>query len=485
MRAPFLLTFLMCALLSPEMVSATPQQSAAHDVIERLRSVYQVDRLNEASTIGLTEDRRMEFPDHEYASDFHQLSEQRYHHILDFQNQAASTEVLTRIANSHWHGRSILKDGKSQFIIYANGFVQDQGEQEFPVEYGRVIRGVAALMARDMVNSPDKLRHSGEEMWLGKMHDVLLFDMPHSPTLTVYVEKETGHITHMDRTVGSGTKVSYTYRGYGKQDGIAVATEHSVYANGARIYYGFARGLKLDPATSFDAFELDSGLLPEPQLVDQSTMTVERVGVNAFHVGQEGSYSTFFPSDSGIVAYGLGAGFGERLSAFREVTGNSLALTHAIVADLHGVDRIGAPDAALEGAVILVTSDAEDRVRSMLEENGIAGSIQSVEGQLQLGEVLIADVATAQAAHNLIAYSAAGRVLTQTGHFHNPYVDRPGYADFTAVTLRDALLPLAISPAYVLSNESRKAESWQNFLAAVEGHNPSECFRDRPICEDW
>ena len=481
MRCISILCFLSVALLGSAGVQAQTNSADLDRIVDRLGAVYQVDRLNQANTIRIEEDRRMEFGEHEYGPDFHQRSAQRYHYVLDFKNRRASGENVTHISGSTWHGRNIVRDGRSRFIMYAPGVVRDQGEQDFAVEFGRVIRTLGALIARELVNSRETAKYSGEKMWLGKKHDVLTFEMANSPLLTLYVEKDTGYITYMERTVGD-VKVSYTFRRHAMQDGIPVAAEHSFYGRGEQIFYSFGRKLAVDDPQDRNAFEIDPGIVPEAEQLDQSAMTVNKIAENVHQVGQDSGYSTFFVTNGGIVAYGLGAGFGDRLKAYRDQTVITLPLTHAIVADLHNEDRLGAPDAAQEGAVILVTKDAADRVKSMLAESNPNARVQPVEDQLQLGDIVTYDVATAQAAQNLITYHTPSGVIAQTGHYYNPFPTKPGYADYTAVTLRDAIVSLGLAPKRILSNESRKAETWDLFVTAVNAHKPDRCFFNRPIC---
>ena len=51
--------------------------------------------------------------------------------------------------------------------------------------------------------------------------------------------------------------------------------------------------------------------------------------------------------------------------------------------------------------------------------------------------------------------------------------------------MHDAVIPLGLDPRYILSNESKKAETWDQFLVAVDQHRPDKCFDNRPICADW
>jgi len=482
MRSVTMMVLIGCAVSGSVGVSAKTPTNIVDQIVDQVSAAYKVDQLNQASTIRVEDERRIEFPDHEYGPDFHDLSVQRQHHILDFDNQSASSEYLTSISSSNWHGRSILKDGKSRFILYAPQFIQDQVEQDFAVEYGRVIRSSGALLARELVNAKDTAQYSGEEMWLGKLHNKLTFEMANSPPLTIFIRKETGHISYMVRTVGENTKVSYTFDQYKLQDGIPVAREHSFYADGERLFFSFDRKLAINDQRDKSAFEVDAGIIPEPERVDQSSMTVENITGNIHHVGQDENYSTFFSTNNGVIAFGMASGFRDRLKAYREQTSITLPLTHAVISDHHRGKMAGAGDAADEGAILLTTQDAAARVKAMLAENNSEGRVEAVEKRSDFGDLTILNIATAHASSNLVVFHAPSRTFVQTGHFNNPYKSEAGFADYTAVSLSEALVPYALTPETILSAESRKADNWVAFKNAVKNYNSAACHYSRAIC---
>lgn len=484
MRSVSMIMLLGFAVSGSVGISAQTPTNMVDQIVDQVSAAYKVDQLNRASTIRLEEERRHEYPDHEYGPDFHDLSAQRQHHVLDFNNQSGSSEYLTSIAGSNWHGRSVLKNGKSRFIIYAPQFLQNEVEEDFAVEYGRIIRSSGALLARELVNAKGTAQYDGEEMWLGKMHDKLTFEMASSPPLTIFVGKDTGYISYMVRTVGENIKVAYTFDHHMLQDGIPVAREHSFYANGERVFYSFDRKLVINDQRDNNAFEIDAGIIPEPERVDQSSMTVESIAEGIHHAGQDENYSTFFSTNDGVIAFGIGAGFGDRLKAYREQTAITLPLTHAIVADHHRGKMAGAGDAAAEGAILLTTQDAAPRVKAMLAEANPDARVEAVEKRSDFGGLAILNVATAHASRNLVAYHAPSATFAQIGHFNNPYKSEAGFTDYTAVTLNDALVPFALTPKTILSAESRKADTWTAFQNAMKAYDPTPCHRDRAICSN-
>lgn len=485
MRAVAMMILCGCAMFGSVGVHAQAPTNQVDQIIDRVSAAYKVDRLNQASTIRFEEERRFEFPDHEYRSNFHELSTQRQHHILDLNNQSASSEYLTQIANSHWHGRSVAKDGKSRFILYAPQYVQEAEDQDFYGYYGRVIRSSAALLARELFNAKDTAKYIGEEMWMGKQHDKVTFEMPNSPPLNILVRKDSGMISYMDRIVGETSTVSYIYEKYEVQDGIPVAHEHSIYGNGIRLFLSLDRKLAIDDQSDKNAFEIEAGIVPEPQRVDQSAMTVEKTADNIFHVGQNEHYSTFISTNDGVVAFGMGPGFADRLQAYRQQTAIDLPLTHAIISDHHRGEMAGAPDAASTGATLLVTPDALDRVQQLVAQGSPAAQIETIENQTAIGDLVVANVSTAHAGSNLVAFHEPSGTFVQTAHFSILYNNAASFAEFPAVTLNDAVTKFDWTPKIILSAESRKAGPWQAFQKAVSEFDPTACFRNRRICQNW
>jgi len=467
----------------PEMAIA---EKSAAQVLDRVRSAYRVDRLRAASTIRLEEEIRQEYPNHDYSPDFHELSAQRRHHVIDFERELGSSEYLTKIAGSYYHGRSVFADGGSRFIIYPSGVVQDQVPSEFLSEYGGTIRSSDAMVALWLDRIGDTARFEGEEMWLGKYHDRITIDFSDSPPLTVLIQQDSGYISKMWRRVGDeNILVSYIFDYHTVQNGVPLAREHTLYIGSERLFYSFNRRIILDDPTDAGAFEVEADLVPEPRRVDQSELTAEALTGALFHVGQDEAYTAFITTAQGLVAFGVQAGFADRLQAYRDASLDTTPLAYAVIPNHHNVRLGGAEEALNEGAVLLVTASAQGRVRDRLVDESLAERVETISESKSIGSLTVHNVATSTASENLIAFNTADRALIETGHYGAPFIDRPVWASLTGVTLLQSLGPLDLSPAYLISTESRRAESWSLFEAQVASFVEIPCARARPICEEW
>ena len=222
--------------------------------IDRTSAAYAVDKLERAKTIRLEYDVRLPFESHEYSADFHDLSRQRFHNVFDIKNQRGSREFLTEISRTSYHGRYLLKDGKSVFIAYGPDTYTDNGETEFFTQFGGVFRGSDVLLALWMARPESNPRYLGETMWLGLPHDIVEIDFPNSTPLKLSVRQGDGAITKMERTLGDGRELFYTFHNHEESGDILVAREHSFYIGNERIYFSFNRDIVLNDRKDRQAF---------------------------------------------------------------------------------------------------------------------------------------------------------------------------------------------------------------------------------------
>ena len=462
--------------------SKQKNRAALEAAIARMDSAYRPQTLIAASRIRLEEDRRIPYAGHNYSTAFHDLSAQRLHHILDLRGRSGTSEYLTDIGHSHYHARSILHGDRFRFIDYGAGTYQDEQARDFDAHYGSVVRGSDVLLAVALYRAKDSAKFVGRKMWLGKMHDAVTFDQPGSPPLTVLIQDGTGHISKMSRVVGGSTEVQYTFDHHDRDHGIAIAREHSVFARGEPLYFSFNRRLAVNDRKDRRAFRTDKGLKAEPERLANDSLSIRSVGKGGHHVGKEDSYSTFFDTSAGLIAFGLDAGFEERLKMYRTRTGVVTPLRVAVAADHHEGQHAGAKEAVDAGAKIWATRAAQAEIKRAL---GSDKDIDAVEAKRSFGGVTVLALSTAHAEQVLVAWQKASGLIVQSGHYISPYVKAVHYAMFPAVSLRQAVLGAGVGPSEILSTATARPETWAAFSSAVAAYDSTACHGSRPICRGW
>ena len=457
----------------------------AEKAIEHAASAYAVDILQRANTIRLESDRRLPFESHDYTADFHDLAQQRFHVVLDIENQKGSHEFLTQIAQTFYHGRTLGVNGKSTFIAYGPDTYQDQGEIDFFVQFGSTFRGSDVLLAIWMNNQKSEAKHLGEAMWLGDQHDIVEVSFPNSPPLKIFIRSRDGAITKMERDVAEGRRVFYTFSNHEKDGAGIIAREHSFYIEDERIYFSFNNAIALNDPQDEQAFKLDKDLEIERTRTDQSEMSVRNIGTgegsqqSVHQVGQGENCTTFMVMGDGIIGFGMGVSFGERLEAYRTQTGINLPLRYVVASDHHDEDIGGAADATEAGATLLITNHTAAKLR-----NGqVDHVIEIVNEMRRIEDLTILPLATDHAASTLVAYHETQKFVMQTGHYYSSFIEGPSYARQTAVTLYEAL-PRTIrdEAEAIISGQDMKPEKWSDFVSAIKQHKYVRCHRNRPIC---
>lgn len=453
---------------------------------DKVKTAYSVDKLKRAKTIRIESDRRFPFDSHEYSADFPDFSRQRFHYVLDIDSQRGSHEYLTEISRTYYHGRSFFVDGTSIHQDYGPNTYQDHGESDFFTQFGSVFRSSDTLLALWIANSESNARHIGETMWLGYATDLIEVDFPNSPSLRIFVRQKDGAITKMERTLPDGQELFYTFQNHEKSGGVLTAREHSFYLGDERVYFSFNRNIDLNDRHDRRAFQLDKNMMPDPERTDQSEMAILLVGTDddpdqsVHQICQGQNCTTFMPIGESLIGFGLGTGLAERLEFYRQKTGTQLPLNYVIVADHHDEDIGGAQDATEAGAILWVTADTAKKMQNVTDEH----TLEIISDEITFGNLRIMPVATDHATSVLVAYHAQQNLFMQTGHYFSSFVDGPSYVRQTGMSLYEAMPEdIRAEGPLMISGQNIKAETWSDFMSAIEKYEEIRCHRNRPICK--
>lgn len=463
------------------------QAQTAEAALERVAQAYNVEALNSADTLRLESEYRLPFEAHDYSVDFHDLAHQRFHIILDLEGQRGSHEFVTEIAGTSYHGRHLVKDGGETFISYGPDTYTETVESDFLTRFGGTFRSSDVLLAQWLTRDDQDVRYVREATWLGRAHDVVEVDYPNSPPLQIYVRQQDGAITKAERAVSDDQTVFYTFRKHQKQDGIMIAREHSLFVNQESVYLGFNRAIMLDDQNDLTAFDLDPGLELEAERTDQSEMSVRVVGPSdhpaqtVYQVCQGEGCTTFMSVDGELIGFGMSSGLADRLQAYQLHTRSNQPLRYIIAADHHDEDIGGASDATAQGATLLVSDQTARKLQAMDE----AHDLEIVSAERNIGDLTVQALSTDHTVSALIAFHETQGLLMQTGHYYSSFVDRPSYARRTATSLYEAL-PERIkdNATAILSGQDLKAETWADFVSAIEAYDGVGCHHNRRICGD-
>ncbi len=452
------------------------------ELLDKVAQYYGADMLLDAQTIRMEDDVRQFYDDYDYSPDFHELTVQRRNFVFDFAGRQVSAEYLTKIGASQFHAHFILRDAKHTITDFGNATYRDLGEASLEAEYGGAIRVSDLLLARELLTRPDEATVSGEQMWLGTWHSVFaLSGSGEGPIMNILVDPKSGRISKMHRTIGE-ILVSYTFDRPVTKDGMSYASEYSVFIQDELSSFGLNRKYFLDAEFDRDAFDIHPGSRPEPLRVDQSAMTVQAIGNGIYHIGQGEAYTTIFQTEGGLVLFGVRAGVSDRIAAFRNESGISDPIAHAVAADHHRMEIAGAQEALATGAKLWLTPGALARLAPQFQAELAAGRLESVDSDMSLNGLQLLSFPSAHSSANLALFDPANAVISQVYHYGNPYENEPFFAVALAPSFNDAISRRSVQPRILLSGAHRKPVPWEEFLYVVAQYKGLQCPASRRIC---
>ncbi|MFK7829625.1 MAG: MBL fold metallo-hydrolase [Congregibacter sp.] len=351
---------------------------------------------------------------------------------------------------------------------------------------GGIMRTTDVLLARELIKSAAEAQYLGEALWMNRDHRRVRIPFPLSSDLTLFVDAESGLITRMTRESPQLGLLDYVFLEHAVTDGFTAAQTVNFSIAGDPNLMGSKRAIRFNQVIDPDTFTIPDGLAAEGARVDDSEMLVNRLSDEVYHVGQNGGYSIFVDTGREIVAAGTYAGLGDRLTRFRQETGNYLPLAYQVVTHHHSDHIAGIDEALALGARLVTKEDTAPVLRASSQQEIDDASLLLVDERLTLGtgngEVQIFDVSTSHAANNLLFYVPAVRTLFIADHFGSPFADGIPDASGNTVAMAAALAPLELGFRRIVTAHSGRVFTSKEFAESVEAYTEYQCPSDKPLC---
>lgn len=476
----YLLTSIAIAALSLS-IDGTAFAGAAEDaVIAKLVEGYGGAKFENLKTMRFTDTVYSSGAGQGYLPDFSDYNASKRVTLIDFENQRGSDESFANPGKFFYHNRATsTKDGIVE-IDYVQKTVQSENSFEnYYQSMGPMIRSTDIFLAKDMYAHPDRIKAVEDKVYLGRPHHVVTYELPESPQLTIYVNAKTGLISRMGRQTPFGD-LNYLFKDYKTAKGISYAGDYQFFV-GNRINYHYRRSAKVNDVRGKE-FELDKGLRAEPERVDGSEMTVDKLAEGVHLVGQNGAYSLFADTGANIVGAGAYGGLAERFEAYKTELGTQKSLRKHVVTHHHDDHIGGVGDGYALGATLMMPADTIAPVKAAIEGPISDSRFQAVSDKQSLGPFELYPFTTGHAAQNLLIYIPSAKVVFQADHYGSAFKDEVGSLNENAVMFRDAVNALGLDVEILLSAHGRKQESWEAFSKAADARQPFSCFKGRKVC---
>lgn len=355
---------------------------------------------------------------------------------------------------------------------------------------GGTMRTTDTLLARELLESHESAEYLGEETFMNRLHYKVRFPFPSSPDLTVFIDTDHGLIHRMTRENPQLGLLEYVSLDQETRNGITRATRTDFSVAGAPNLISEGRVIEFNPELDAGLFALPGGLTQEGDRTDTSVMIVNRLGDHAYHIGQGNAYSIFVDTGTELIASGGYAGLRERLSKYREESGNYRALGYLVVSHHHS-DHLGGLGEALElGATLVTVAGNHEAIAEAIAAAGHGGAgngrFLDVHERLSFGtgqrRVELYDVSTIHSYSNLLFFLPGERVLFMVDHFGTPYATGVPTANENTVSRAKALEGLDGEVSRIVTAHGARIFSMRDFKQAVSDYQMFECPPGRKLC---
>ncbi len=472
----------LTGILVSLLVIAAPTLSLAGEIedqiIDKTIAAYGGTKLTELKSISIKSTQLGSGPGQGYTPFYDGLTENRREVNIDLVDQRGSDEFWTDQLGFFDSSRAITVGDKTTLVNYHTGKLTPVEETNFYGRFGAYFRVTDTLLAYELNRQRQSAKHLGSEAVNGVPHEKISFEFPSSPTLTLFINPETGLISQMQRVTPFGA-LTYLFTDYRKNKGITYSADFTFYAFKNLV------GLTLDRKITFNRvkdniFKIEKGMVPTPEALDTTTLTIEAISPTTHHVGSDGVYTMFIDAGDHIIGIGGFAGLKDRYTAYLEETGHEKPLKYQVVTHHHEDHIAGLLDAAELGAILVTTEMAKDTIQ---EVSGAPDEqLQIISTNTTLGPATLHIIDTNHTAQYVLLYLPTSKTLFQADHYGGEFIDQVAPLNKGSVRLHKEVTKLGLDVEKLVSAHNRKIEDWAAFSRSVADFKYTPCPMKRKIC---
>jgi len=397
-------------------------------------------------------------------------------------NQHGSVERWNKQNGNIYHNRYIVNDDGAQTLDYFEMTYTEDAEGTYFQSFGGDYRMSDILLAHRLISSELDVKHSGAKTYQGRVHDILTFEVaPDSPTISLYVARDTGLIHRLSMELGLGN-VNIIFASHTPTRGITHAQENRTFIGDQIVEYEYGLTVKTNKSVSRH-MKREGNLKADPSRVDMSAMTVDTLAPGVFHVGQ-GDYALFVEHEGRYIAVNAYGGLKDRYDALVKQTGRSLPLSSIIVTHHHSDHMDSVQEAKDMGATLLVTPETEKMLQADAGQNGELPRLRVLKDEDIIGPLKVYIRSTCHSVDNAFVYHSGSKVLFQDDHYNGLFEDGPTWVRPSGVMLHAMITDLELDVETILSGHARKAEAWDVFTEGVQKTSVTDaCPSRRNICK--
>lgn len=357
----------------------------------------------------------------------------------DFEHKRSELKRLTKLIVGYHENRNVTATHRT--FSGSKGYDVDHFKQTYRVSerinFSNADLGYSQML--DPIVVKNLVADKAQAQWVdtafieGRSHDVLTVHAGTEKEYSVYIDEKTKLLSRMLQKRGSSLR-SYSFLQHQLTEGVVWAKQLIVGTEEALVYHTDNRKFHVNPQEK-GTFEPPSGYRASVSdaYFDVSQLTIRELAEGVYYVGKDWGYTLFI--DAGGYYISAGAwGMSDRsddwlqaLDLLHQTTGDKLPVKYHLVSHHHTDHMSELHDVLDHGAKLLIHPSDINSVRQFLGEREVPDSqFRPVDMQTSLaqGKVMLFDVPSSQASHNLAIYLPEHKIVFSEDVFGSSFLSK-------------------------------------------------------------
>jgi len=480
-RLTTVLTIMLCCL---PLYSAAGEKE--NELIDKIIAVYGGDALVNLTSYTVSERYSSITIGQNHSPAMTEIGQNALVLTRDIKNNNAVYDTWGTNRNGGFQGSTITDGEKAQTINYQLGTHGDANSADPYAFAGGTMRTSDAVLVYELSKVKEEAKLLQDEHYMNRAHRVLTMPFPLSADLKLYVDAQTFLISKMTRNNPQFGDLDYVFAQHQKRDGIYYATQMNFFIAGVPNLISTHRDAAFNFSVPLDTFSIPQDFTQESDRIDTSEMLVNKISDRVFHIGQDGGFSIFMDTNTGIVAAGGYAALTARFARFKQESKNYKPLAYQVVTHHHN-DHIGGMGEAISlGARLVTVDDNVQTIKDAVTPTPTERDFLQIDSRVTFGEgrnrVEVYEVSTIHAARFLVTYVPSEKLVFIADHMGSPFVQGTPIANPATLDMLTALEGLNIDIRKIATAHNARIFSMQDMRDSVANFTSATCAGKRPVC---
>ncbi len=481
-----LVPFIALVFFSSALLASNDEKQRKEELIAKVTQAYGGKALTELKSYRIVDHYLTPTTGQSHTPSLMEVSSTKQVLHVDMANNRAAYDSLSE-GRSGAYQRATISDGEKAYNINHQAQTYGEARSADPhVFAGGTMRTSDTVLAYELGLVADKATLNDDTHYMNRPHHVITMPFPSSPDLILYIDSNTFLISKMVRKNPSLGDLSYVFSGHKAIDGISSSTSTSFFIDGQPNLISTKHTITFNQSLSESDVTLASNLSAEGERIDDSEMVTTKLGDGLYHIGQNGGFSLFADTPTGIVAAGGYGGLSNRFAHFQNQSNNFKALSHQIVTHHHSDHIGGLGEAVSLGAKLVTVNDNINTIKDSITPTPSDTVFHNSGKRTTLGDgrkrIDIYEVSTSHAASFLVMYSPANKTVFIADHYGSPFAKGLPTASQSSVDMYKELKKLDIDIKKIATAHNARIFTMNELKESVAAFKPIVCNGKRPVC---